>query len=119
MNLINALNLNNYFFGTNIDISLLDLLSWNLTIFLLSFVGIFFNNRNFLISLICIELLFLSVSFNFVIFAYFLNNPLGYLYCLISISISAAETAIGLSLLILIYRTSGKVTFDSLITLRG
>jgi NADH:ubiquinone oxidoreductase subunit K len=68
---------------------------------------------------LCIELLFLSVSLNFAFFAYFLSNPLGYIYCLITIALSAAETAIGLSLLVIAYRTTGKVTFDSLISLRG
>jgi len=111
--------INNNLIALNVDISLFDALSFNLLIFLSSFLGIFFNKRNFLVSLLCIELLFLSGSLNFVIFAYFINNPLGYVYCLLAISISAAETAIGLCLLVIAYRTTGRVTFDSLITLRG
>lgn len=94
-------------------------LNLNLFLFLISLLGILYNRRNLLLTFLCLELIFFSVSLNFIFFGFFSFIFLGYVYGLLVITIAAAETAIGLSLLVIFCRLSGKVSFDCLITLRG
>jgi NADH:ubiquinone oxidoreductase subunit K len=68
--------------------------------------------------LLCVELMFFSLAFTFIIFS-IVTNILGQVYALLIITTTAAETAIGLSLLVMANRTLTKVTYDSLITMRG
>jgi NADH-quinone oxidoreductase subunit K len=63
--------------------------------------------------------MFFSISLNFIFFSVYLSNFLGQLFCLLIVTAAAAETAIGLSLLITASRVSDEVTYDSLVTLRG
>jgi NADH-quinone oxidoreductase subunit K len=69
--------------------------------------------------ILCIELMFFSISLNFIFFSVYTFNVLGQILALLVITTAAAETAIGLSLLIISYRLSNKLSYDSLITLRG
>jgi len=69
--------------------------------------------------LLCIELMFFSICLNFVFFSVYSYNANGQIFSLFIITTAAAETAIGLSLIIISYRLSNKISYDSLITLRG
>jgi NADH-quinone oxidoreductase subunit K len=69
--------------------------------------------------ILCIELMFFSISLNFIFISVYTFNVLGQILALLVITTAAAETAIGLSLLIISYRLSNKLSYDSLITLRG
>jgi len=69
--------------------------------------------------MLCIEMMFFSISLNFVFFSVYLYNTLGQILCLLVVTSAAAETAVGLSLLVSACRLSNEVNYDSLITLRG
>jgi len=69
--------------------------------------------------LLCIELMFFSIGLNFVFFSIYTNNIVGQILTLLIVTTAAAETAIGLSLLVVAYRLVQKVTYESLISLRG
>jgi len=69
--------------------------------------------------LLCIELMFFSISLNFIFFSICTYNFLGQIYALLIVTTAAAETAIGLSLLVIVYRLGNKVDYNSLVTLRG
>ena len=69
--------------------------------------------------LLCIELMFFSISLNFIFFSVSTYNTLGQVYALLVVTTAAAETAIGLSLLVVAYRLGNKVDYNSLVILRG
>ncbi len=69
--------------------------------------------------LLCIETMFFSVSLNFIFFSIYTYNVIGQVFGLFIVTTAAAETAIGLSLLIVAYRVNNKVSYNSLIVLRG
>jgi len=108
-----------YSFLTVNQIPLIVLLNFSFLLFSIGLVGIVVNKQNFLILLVCIELMFFAISLNFIFFSIYLYNFLGQLFCLLVVTSAAAETAIGLSLLVTASRVSDEVTYDSLITLRG
>jgi len=72
-----------------------------------------------MLLVLCFELIFFSVSLNFVFFSFFTNSVFGQVLALVIVSIAAAETVIGLSLLILLSRLTQVLSFDFLIVLRG
>lgn len=100
-------------------IPLITCLNFASTLFILGLVGIVWNKRNLLVMILCIELMFFSISLNFIFISVYTFNVLGQILALLVITTAAAETAIGLSLLIISYRLSNKLSYDSLITLRG
>lgn len=69
--------------------------------------------------LLCIELMFISIGLNFIIFSIYFYSISGQILMLYIITVAAAETSIGLSLLVIAYRLVNKVSYNSLITLRG
>ena len=96
-------------------IPLIVLLNFTFILFSIGLVGIVWNKKNFLILLLCIEVMFFSISLNFIFFSLYTHNILGQILCLLVVTSAAAETAIGLSLLIAAYRLGNEVTYDSLI----
>jgi len=98
------------------QIPLIILLNFSFFLFSIGLVGIVWNKKNFLILLLCIELMFFSISLIFIFFSIYLHNYLGQILCLLIVTSAAAETAIGLSLLIVAYRLGDKVSYDSLIS---
>lgn len=88
-------------------------------IYLFGILGILYNRKNIILMLIYLELLFLSISYNFIFFSFFLGNPLGYVYAILIITVAASETVLGLSLLVIIFRITHGISFDALISLRG
>jgi len=94
-------------------------LNLSFILFVIGLVGIVWNKQNFLIMLICIELMFFSLSLCFIFISLFTYNYIGQTLSLLIVSVAAAETAIGLSLLVISYRLGNKVNYNSLITLKG
>jgi len=82
-------------------------------------LGIIWNKRNFIIMLLCIEMMFFFIGLNFVFFSVFSNNISGQLCMLLILTTAAAETAVGVSLLVVAYRLTSKGSYDSLVSLRG
>ena len=94
-------------------------LNYTAFLFFLGLVGIIWNKRNFIIMLLCIELMFFSGGLNFIIFSVYFYNITGQVLALLVVTTAAAETAIGLSLLVIAYRLINKVSYNSLVSLRG
>jgi NADH-quinone oxidoreductase subunit K len=69
--------------------------------------------------ILCIELMFFSISLNFLFFSVYTYNAIGQILALLIITTAAAETAVGLSLVIVSYRLSNKLSYNNLISLRG
>jgi len=88
-------------------------------LFIIGMVGIIFNKKNFIVLLVCFELILFSIILQFIFFSIYFSNVLGQIYALCIITAAGTETAIGLSLLILAFRVSKQVNFNILTNLRG
>jgi NADH:ubiquinone oxidoreductase subunit K len=82
-------------------------------------VGIVWNRKNFLLLLLCVELMFFSLSLIFIFLSVYLYNSMGQTICLLIITSAVAESAVGLSLLICGYRLGTEINYNSLATLRN
>jgi NADH:ubiquinone oxidoreductase subunit K len=91
----------------------------SLTLFLVGIWGIFLNRKNIIIMLMSIELMLLAVNLNFVIFSAYLDDLLGQLFALLILTVAAAESAIGLALLVIYYRVRGTVSVEFIHLLKG
>jgi NADH:ubiquinone oxidoreductase subunit K len=87
-------------------------LSFNLLLFLISLIGIVFNRQNILIIIICIELMLLSLNLNFILFSVYLDDVYGQVFSLFILTVAASESALGLALIILYYRIRGNITIN-------
>jgi NADH-quinone oxidoreductase subunit K len=88
-------------------------------LFAISVVGIFLNRKNVIILLMAIELMLLAVNLNFVAFSYFLGDMAGQVFVFFILTVAAAESAIGLAILVLLFRNVGSIDVDDLGKLRG
>lgn len=107
-----------FFLNAN-QIPLIMLLNFTFILFCIGMVGIIWNKKNFLVLLLCIEVMFFSIALSFAFLSVYTHNDTGQIFCLLVVTAAAAETAIGLSILITAYRLGDEVTYDSLSTLRG
>lgn len=88
-------------------------------LFAISVVGIFLNRRNIIILLMAIELMLLSVNLNFIAFSYFLGNIAGQVFVFFILTVAAAESAIGLAILVVLFRNLNTIDVEDLDTLKG
>ena len=88
-------------------------------LFCISVAGIFINRKNILILLMCIELMLLSVNMNFIAFSYFLGDINGQVFVFFILTVAAAESAIGLAILVVLFRNSGTINVDDLKSMDG
>lgn len=88
-------------------------------LFALSIIGIFLNRKNLLIILMSIELLLLAVNTNFVAFSSFLGDLGGQVFVFFILTVAAAEAAIGLAILIVLFRNRSTINVSDLDTLKG
>jgi NADH-quinone oxidoreductase subunit K len=88
-------------------------------LFALSVAGIFINRRNVLLMLMCIELMLLAANFNFVAFARYLGQLDGQIFVFFILTVAAAESAIGLAILVVLFRERRSIDVEDLNTLRG
>jgi len=88
-------------------------------LFAISVVGIFLNRKNVVILLMSIELLLLAVNINFVAFSHFLNDLAGQVFVFFILTVAAAEAAIGLAILIVLFRSRRTINVDDLDSLKG
>ena len=93
-------------------------LSANLFLFFIGLSGIIFNRRNILIILMCIELVLLSLNLNFILFSVYLDDLYGQLFSFFILTIAAAESAIGLAIIIIYYRIRGNIEINTQFTLK-
>ncbi len=88
-------------------------------LFCISMAGIFINRKNVIILLMAIELMLLAVNINFVAFSYYLNDLSGQIFVFFILTVAAAEAAIGLAILIVLFRNKRTINVDSLDSLKG
>ena len=88
-------------------------------LFALSVVGIFLNRRNLIVLLMAIELMLLAVNFNFVAFARQLGDLHGQLFVFFIMTVAAAESAIGLAILVVLFRERRSIDVEDLDTMKG
>ena len=88
-------------------------------LFALSVVGIFLNRRNLIVLLMAIELMLLAVNMNFVAFSYYLNDMHGQVFVFFILTVAAAESAIGLAILVVLFRNRSTINVDELDDLKG
>ena len=88
-------------------------------LFGLSFAGIIINRKNLIVLLMCIELMLLAVNTNFVAFAQYLHAGAGEIVVFFILTVAAAESAIGLAILVLFYRRRGNINVDEMSSLKG
>ncbi len=87
--------------------------------FCLSVAGIFLNRKNVLILLMSIELMLLSVNMNFIAFSHYLGDTAGQVFVFFILTVAAAESAIGLAILVVLFRSKQTINVDDLDSLRG
>jgi NADH-quinone oxidoreductase subunit K len=88
-------------------------------LFALSVAGIFLNRKNVILLLMCIELMLLSVNFNFVAFARHLGDLDGQIFVFFIMTVAAAESAIGLAILVVLFRQRKSINVEQLDLMKG
>ena len=88
-------------------------------LFSLSLAGIFINRKNMLVLLMAIELMLLSVNMNFIAFSHQLQDMAGQVFVFFILTVAAAESAIGLAILVLLFRNVGSIDVEDLGKLKG
>jgi len=88
-------------------------------LFAISVVGIFLNRRNIIILLMAIELMLLSVNMNFIAFSYYLGDMAGQVFVFFILTVAAAEAAIGLAILVALFRKFDSINAEELDHLKG
>ena len=100
-----------------INLNYLLLLSFAL--FTIGFIGLTLNRKNFLIVIISIELILLSINFNFILFSLYLDDLIGQIFVLFILTIAATESAIGLAILIIYYKLHNRILLDLIKTIKN
>jgi NADH-quinone oxidoreductase subunit K len=88
-------------------------------LFAISIVGIFLNRKNLIVLLMAIELMLLSVNLNFVAFSHYLNDAAGQIVVFFILTVAAAESGIGLAILVVLFRNLSTTHVDDLDRLKG
>jgi NADH-quinone oxidoreductase subunit K len=88
-------------------------------LFAISIVGIFLNRKNLIVLLMAIELMLLAVNTNFVAFSHYLGDMNGQVFVFFILTVAAAESAIGLAILVLLFRNKASINVDELNELKG
>lgn len=88
-------------------------------VFSISLAGIAMNRKNIISILMCLELMLLAVNTNFIAFSHFLGNNIGQVFVFFILTVAAAEAAIGLAIVMLVFRSRGTIEITELDTLKG
>jgi NADH-quinone oxidoreductase subunit K len=100
-------------------IALSDYLILGAILFSLSLAGVFLNRKNVIILLMCVELMLLAVNMNFVAFSHFHGDTVGQVFVFFILTVAAAEAAIGLAILVVLFRNRRTIDVEDLDTLKG
>lgn len=90
-----------------------------LALFVLGILGIYLNRRNILVMIMSVELILLAVNLNFLLFSVYLDDLMGQVFSLIILTVAAAESAIGLALLVVHHRVRGRISVEFINLLKG
>jgi NADH-quinone oxidoreductase subunit K len=105
--------------GSIVNLSLAHFLILGAILFAISIVGIFLNRKNIIILLMAIELMLLAVNMNFVAFSYYLGDAAGQIFVFFILTVAAAESAIGLAILVVMFRNLDTINVEDLDSLKG
>jgi NADH-quinone oxidoreductase subunit K len=100
-------------------IALSDYLVLSAILFSLSVAGIFINRKNLIILLMCVEIMLLAVNINFIAFSHFLGDTAGQVFVFFILTVAAAEAAIGLAILMVLFRNRRTINVADLDSLKG
>ena len=100
-------------------ISVVHFLILGAVLFSLAIAGIFMNRKNLIVLLMSIELMLLAVNINFVAFSYYLNDLAGQVFVFFILTVAAAEAAIGLAILVIVFRNRGTINVQDLNEMKG
>ncbi len=100
-------------------IELSDYLMLGAILFSISVAGIFINRKNVILLLMCIELMLLAVNTNFIAFSHYLGDQAGQVFVFFILTVAAAEAAIGLAILVVLFRNRRTIDVEELDTLKG
>lgn len=88
-------------------------------LFAISVLGIFLNRKNIIVLLMAIELMLLAVNMNFIAFSHFLHDTAGQIFVFFILTVAAAESAIGLAILVVLFRARRSINVEDLDSLKG
>jgi NADH-quinone oxidoreductase subunit K len=88
-------------------------------LFTIGVVGVLFNRRNIIVLLMAVELILLAVNINFVAFSVFQHNLVGQAFAMIVLTVAAAETAVGLAILVVYFRNRGDIDVERANLMKG
>ena len=88
-------------------------------LFAIAVIGIFLNRKNVIVLLMAIELMLLAVNMNFIAFSHFLNDIAGQVFVFFILTVAAAESAIGLAILVVLFRNVSSIHVEDLDRLKG
>jgi NADH-quinone oxidoreductase subunit K len=94
-------------------------LSLGAILFALSVIGIFMNRRNLIVLLMAIELMLLAVNMNFIAFSHYMGDMAGQVFVFFILTVAAAESAIGLAILVVLFRNRASINVQDMDTLKG
>ncbi len=100
-------------------ITLSSFLTLGAILFAISIAGIFLNRKNVVVLLMCIELMLLAANINFIAFSHYLNDTAGQVFVFFILTVAAAEAAIGLAILVVLFRNRRTINVDELDALKG
>ncbi|HCO44162.1 NADH-quinone oxidoreductase subunit NuoK [Immundisolibacter sp.] len=100
-------------------VTLTDYLVLGAVLFALGMFGIFVNRKNMIILLMSVELLLLAVNMNFIAFSHFLHDIAGQIFVFFVLTVAAAESAIGLAIIVVLFRNRASINVQDLDQLRG
>jgi NADH-quinone oxidoreductase subunit K len=100
-------------------LALADFLVVGAILFCVSVAGIFINRKNIIVLLMCIELMLLAVNLNFIAFSHFNQDISGQVFVFFILTVAAAESAIGLAILVVLFRNRSSINVEDISTLRG
>ncbi|MGZ3254317.1 MAG: NADH-quinone oxidoreductase subunit NuoK [Burkholderiaceae bacterium] len=101
------------------NISLAHYLVLGAILFAISIVGIFLNRKNVIVLLMAIELMLLAVNMNFIAFSHYWGNAAGQIFVFFILTVAAAESAIGLAILVVLFRNLDTLNVEDLDSLKG
>jgi len=96
-----------------------DFLILGAVLFCISMAGIFLNRKNMIVLLMCIELMLLAVNMNFLAFSHFNGNVHGQIFVFFILTVAAAESAIGLAILVVLFRNKRTINVEDLDSMKG
>jgi NADH:ubiquinone oxidoreductase subunit K len=105
--------------NTHFGMDLVKYLTFSMILFLLGIWGIFLNRKNILIMLMSIELMLLAVNMNFLVFSVYLDDMIGQVFALFILTVAAAESAIGLAILVITFRIRGSIAVEFINCMKG